>query len=88
MYQTLYSYQGGTCAVCRRATGKSKKLSVDHDHACCDGPVSCGKCCRGLLCGICNKMLGAARDSVDFFQRAIDYLEHPPYQEMRRNGDD
>jgi hypothetical protein len=34
---------------------------------------------RGLLCTICNaKILGHARDDVDFFYRAIEYLTNPP----------
>ena len=29
-------------------------LTVDHDHRCCPGPVSCGRCVRGLICTYCN----------------------------------
>ncbi|MGV9364493.1 endonuclease VII domain-containing protein [Amycolatopsis sp. NPDC003731] len=77
-YQRLYQAQGGKCAWCRRATGKTKALAVDHDHACCAGPTSCGRCVRGLLCGPCNQELGRAGDSPDFFRRAIEYLANPP----------
>lgn len=79
-YQALYEAQGGCCALCRRAKGTgSKRLAVDHDHACCPGPVSCGKCVRGLLCSHCNsKVLGHARDEVAFFERGIEYLLNPP----------
>lgn len=53
--QTLYD-QGGGCAICgRRPTNKS--LAVDHDHRCCSGKTSCGRCVRGLLCWICNKKI-------------------------------
>ena len=74
-YDSLYVAQGGTCAICRVATGKARRLSVDHDHACCPGSTSCGKCVRGLLCRPCNDLLGHARDQVEFFRRAIRYLE-------------
>ena len=73
-YGKLYEAQGGVCAICQRATGATRKLSVDHDHSCCSGGVSCGYCVRGLLCRPCNDMLGHARDSWEFFARAIRYL--------------
>lgn len=70
-YQAIYDYQGGKCAICRRATGARKRLSVDHCHA--TGRV------RGTLCTTCNKyVLGHARDDIAFFERAIEYLKHPP----------
>ena len=36
---------------------------VDHDHGCCAGPTSCGKCVRGLLCARCNFVLGLLEES-------------------------
>lgn len=73
-YAQLYEFQGGLCALCRRATGASRRLSVDHDHA--TGLV------RGLLCRPCNTLLGHARDKVTFFYRCLSYLEGPPYKRM------
>jgi len=70
-YLAIYQYQGGSCFICRRATGARKRLSVDHCHS--TGMV------RGLLCQPCNKnVLGHLRDSVDAAQRIIDYLTDPP----------
>lgn len=77
-YGTMYEAQNGTCAICQRANGATRKLSVDHDHKCCNGPVSCGYCVRGLLCRPCNDMLGHARDNWEMFARAIRYLNNPP----------
>lgn len=75
-YAQLYEFQGGRCALCRRATGASKRLAVDHDHA--TGAV------RGLCCGVCNKwILGHARDSIAFFRRCIRYLDSTPYSLMK-----
>jgi hypothetical protein len=74
-YAQLYDFQGGLCALCRRATGKSRRLSVDHDHA--SGAV------RGLLCRPCNTILGHARDKLSFFRRAILYLTTTPYARMK-----
>ena len=70
-YYRMHRYQLGTCAICQRATGARKKLSVDHCHA--TGVV------RGLLCSTCNaKVLGHLRDDIQAFERAIDYLKNPP----------
>jgi hypothetical protein len=65
-YWALYEAQGGACYICQRATGKTKRLSVDHDHE--TGYV------RGLLCGPCNKILGHFRDDAATAWRCYDYL--------------
>lgn len=85
-YDKLYRHQGGRCAICQRGKGISKRLAVDHDHACCSGPTSCGTCVRGLVCGRCNSVLAHARDDVEFFQRAQTYLIQPPARQLR-SGD-
>lgn len=70
-YDALRALQGGQCAICGpRAKGKSRSLSVDHDHK--TGRV------RGLLCNPCNKLLGHARDDPAFFVVAARYLVDPP----------
>lgn len=66
-YERLYAEQGGKCAICQRATGKTKRLAVDHDHE--TGLV------RGLLCGPCNQLVGYFKNSPETFRRAADYLE-------------
>ncbi|WP_431941641.1 endonuclease VII domain-containing protein [Nocardia grenadensis] len=82
-YARLLEAQGGKCYICQRATGKTRSLSVDHDHSCCPGNTSCGKCVRGLLCGGCNyKILGHLRDSIEALERASDYLKNPPAQRV------
>jgi len=75
-YDTMLAIQGGGCAICGRVAGEATRLFVDHDHACCPARVStCGKCVRGLLCASCNPLLGRAGDSIEWLQRAIDYLK-------------
>lgn len=86
-YQKLLAYQGGTCYMCRRATGATKKLAVDHDHACCPTTPTCGKCTRGLLCSVDNKFLGHGRDDPHFFFRGMSYLVDPPYSAMLEEGE-
>lgn len=77
-YAALLAHQGGSCYVCRRVP-RSKRLAVDHDHSCCPGPTSCGRCVRGLLCRSCNRdVLGHLKDDPAALQRAIDYLASPP----------
>lgn len=83
MYWALYEAQGGHCGLCQRATGKARRLALDHDHSCCPGPMSCGRCVRGLLCSTCNKLLGFARDAIEYFRRCIEYLENPPARRAR-----
>ena len=81
-YWAIYEAQGGKCAICRRATGAKRRLSVDHDHSCCSGPTSCGRCVRSLLCSTCNKMLGHIRDSTETAERILHYLHSPPGKEV------
>lgn len=76
LYWALYEFQGGKCAILRcRATGKTKALAVDHDHKCCPGRTSCGKCVRGLLCGPHNEQFGRNGDDPAVFRDMADYLE-------------
>lgn len=81
-YWRLYKAQGGVCAICRRATGKTRKLAVDHDHSCCAAPMSCGECVRGLCCSTCNNFLGHVRDEPAAGDRIRDYLNHPPAKDI------
>lgn len=76
LYLSMLETQGGKCAVCLNSFGKSKALCprVDHDHSCCEGQKSCGKCIRGLLCDSCNVLLGRIRDNTTILQRGISYL--------------
>lgn len=77
-YWLIYAAQGGRCALCAWASGKTKRLAVDHDHACCPETPTCGSCTRGLLCGPCNQWLGRMRDQVAYGLRFVAYLEAPP----------
>lgn len=79
-YETLLRSQNGLCKICRKseirksATGLVHRLSLDHNHKCCPGTKSCGKCIRGLLCHKCNVAIGHLNDDPDLLARAIDYL--------------
>jgi hypothetical protein len=62
-YEAMLEAQGGVCARCGKPErvergGRVIPLSVDHDHDCCPGRNSCGKCVRQLLCVSCNLKVG------------------------------
>lgn len=84
IYDRLFRYQKGKCAWCHRVTGRKKKLAVDHNHKCCSGPTSCGKCVRGLLCSKCNRHLGWLHDDPAAMLRGYQYLINPPAQQLLR----
>lgn len=73
-YDQKTEEQNNSCAVCHKPNPKGKRLAVDHDHSCCPGRRSCGKCVRGLLCSTCNSGLGQFKDSPELLQSAIEYL--------------
>lgn len=89
-YEEILEAQGGVCYICGPITGRngsSKKLSVDHDHKCCNGPKSCGQCVRAILCTNCNRyILGHLRDNVDALKRAIKVLQDPPAKKVLRQN--
>jgi hypothetical protein len=78
-YAEMFEAQGGRCLICGRTANEvdphRQILCVDHDHACCPGVKSCGKCIRGLICSHCNNLLGHARDSIEVLESAIAYLK-------------
>jgi len=83
-YNRLLAEQDGRCAICRGKSVKNRRLCVDHDHACCPGGRSCGKCIRGLLCNQCNrKILGywlqetvkGTIQALETARRLVSYLE-------------
>lgn len=57
-YDAILEIQGGNCALCRQPP-RDRWLVVDHDHNCCPGKQSCGRCVRGLLHHECNMWVGA-----------------------------
>jgi hypothetical protein len=73
-YERLYKAQGGKCWFPNcRATGKKRKLAVDHDHV--TGEV------RGLVCYNHNYyLLGMFANDLD---DAKAYIEDPPYRRWK-----
>jgi hypothetical protein len=87
-YSDLYRAQAGRCAICdnamamaydpTRTSGKRGPAPdgahIDHDHACCPGRKSCGRCVRGLLCARCSAGIERFRDNAEIMRSAADYV--------------
>lgn len=72
----LYLLQGGLCWLCRKATGATKSLAVDHDHATDE--------VRGRLCGPCNQFIGRLSDDPEAARRLVAYLSgDTPYRRLK-----
>jgi hypothetical protein len=68
-YDEQLAKQNGRCAICTSDNPGhtiSNRFHVDHDH-------KTGKF-RGLLCGHCNRGLGAFKDKPHVLRAAIEYL--------------
>jgi hypothetical protein len=73
-YEAMVAQQGGGCAFCSKPHTDDEPLRVDHDHACCPGRGSCGRCVRWLLCHGCNTGLGNFGENVDAMLKAVELL--------------
>lgn len=72
----LFMLQGGKCWLCRKATGATKSLAVDHDHKTDE--------VRGRLCGPCNQFIGRLGDDPQPAQRLVAYLTgDTPYRRLK-----
>ena len=74
-WQGWLGRQNGGCAICGTTDpGGRGQWMIDHDHGCCPGAGSCGRCVRGLLCNRCNLLLGFANDQPEILRAALEYL--------------
>lgn len=74
-YERICAEQDNVCAICKQPDATGRRLAVDHDHRCCPGKNSCGKCIRRLLCGACNTALGRFDVVENFSEKVKSYLE-------------
>lgn len=56
------------CELC--GDKPERTLHVDHDHNCCSGQRTCGKCVRGIICNRCNK-------AVDKYEKGLIRADYP-----------
>lgn len=84
-WQSMYDAQGGKCKVCRKPF--PGRITIDHDHTCCETVPTCGRCNKGLLCNTCNGGLGCFHDDIDLMQDGITYLRaYEEVKAMRASG--
>jgi hypothetical protein len=65
----------GVCDACGTDDHGGRAWAVDHDHACCPGQGSCGRCVRGILCQSCNTALGMVDDSEARLLELAQYIK-------------
>ena len=65
-----YIEQDGKCAMCN----ENEAELIDHDHSCCEGNRTCGKCLRDLLCRHCNATLGHL-EKTGWLESALKYKQ-------------
>jgi len=74
-WETLFQSQDRCCLICKRGEDIVDRWCVDHNHLCCPGRISCGKCVRGILCLPCNRAIGLLGDDVQRVSNAVEYLK-------------
>jgi recombination endonuclease VII len=86
-YRALHYAQGGKCYVCRKATGKARRLGVDHDHL--TGEVR-GLVCTGSINAMtCNRLI-AIYGREQLLRAAVMLSDPPPARAVLariRSGD-
>ena len=78
-FDQMLANQGGLCAMCEKPFVDGTPC-IDHDHSCCPGQKTCGKCVRGLLHQSCNKALGILNDDPELCSKAARYLVRTKYE--------
>ena len=69
-YDTLY---GNGCWLCGEKFNGFERPHIDHDHRCCSGKRSCGKCVRGLAHRQCNH--ASQLDDIFRLKKIVESLE-------------
>lgn len=74
IYDNLLNKYNGKCWICK----EKDATHIDHNHLCCTGSWSCGKCIRGVLCSNCNTAIGLLNDDLNLLSNASKYIKKPP----------
>jgi hypothetical protein len=65
-YTRLLESQHGCCAICKKKPKVGRALCVDHDHQ--------NEAVRGLICDVCNRLLGRIEADPARFASVARYL--------------
>ncbi len=72
-FTDLLNEQGGKCAICEKPMEViRRRMNIDHCHE--TNQV------RGILCSGCNTGLGHLGDNIAGLQKALAYLQNPPFK--------
>ena len=83
-YVNLLVAQGFKCALCDREPTSWHRMSIDHDHSCCNKAHGCKNCIRGLVCLSCNALLGhleTKENLIALYEKEYKYSR--PFKEGR-----
>lgn len=78
-YEQMLEKSDGCCYICGKTQKENggRRLSVDHDHSCCNKDRECcGKCVRGLLCDTCNRAVGLLQDDPENALAVAMYIQN------------
>jgi hypothetical protein len=80
-FAALYKKQHGVCAACLKPFGTSwlDACNIHHDHKCCPGRKSCGKCVVALLHPVCNLFEGVCHSSPIEAYNMVANVNPQPY---------
>lgn len=77
-WDALFERQGGCCAICKAIEpGGRGWWHTDHDHDCCPGENTCGRCVRAIICNQCNLAIGYVERHTNFAD-VLKYVANPP----------
>lgn len=84
-YEAIWDYQLRGCAICgTEDPGHKHGFTVDHDHECCDGNKTCGRCVRGIICSACNQRVDTSGEIRDTAYRERHNRRTVPLKELAR----
>jgi hypothetical protein len=74
-YKDILEKQANKCALpsCSNSFDDVRPC-VDHDHSCCSGQETCGKCVREIICINCNTALGQVKDNEALLLDMLEYI--------------